>query len=548
MPSLKRDIDALSAEKFDLCVIGGGITGLCVAHDAASRGLSVALLERGDFAEGTSSASTKLIHGGTRYLEHCEFGLVREALRERRLLLKLAPHLTRPLPFMIPIYEDTPVSAALIRLGMLFYDFLSFDKNWGAFDDKRFPWHRYVSAERALALEPTLRREGLKGASVYVDGQAPNPMRLCVEFAKTAAANGAKLANYARVVGVRVENGRVAGVEAHDRLKDRTFRVEAALTVNCAGIWAEEVMRLVGEPPIRLRPSKGIHLVTRPLARDHALVSVLPTGRRVMILPWRGRSLVGTTDVFYEGPLDRIRTDEREAQGLIDEVNQFLPSAQLSLGDVLAAYAGARPLVDVPGKSASDLSRAYKIIDHARQGRPGMLSVVGGKFTTSRSLAQTVVDRVCRVLGKSLASRTARLVIGGGDVGVVEEYVERQKPLAAGLVDDECLRELVCSYGSGWTAVLERVKKDPRLGQRVAADRPFVLAEVACAVEHEMATSVADVALRRTDLGNLGDPDGTIGRAVADELQAVLGFSDAEKARQLSEYRDQLAMDPAPAG
>ncbi len=550
--SLKRDIDALSTAVFDLCIVGGGITGACVAHDAAARGLKVALLERGDFAEGTSSASTKLIHGGTRYLEQYEFGLVREALRERRLLLHLAPHLTRPIPFMIPLYKGGPVSPALIRAGMVAYDALSFDKNQGARPDKRFPWHRFVGAREALELEPELEGKNLLGASVYYDGQAPNPMRLALEFLRAAAANGARVCNYVPVTAVVVDQGRVTGVEAFDRLTGKPFRVTAAVTVNCGGIWATEIMKMLGLPlPVQLRPSKGIHVVTRPISRTHAVVSLSPSGRRVMVIPWHGRSLIGTTDDFYQGDIDRIRATSAEIQTLLDEINAFIPSARLTPDDVEAAYAGARPLVHTPGKSASDLSRKYQILDHGKvSDRPGLLSVLGGKLTTSRSMAEVVVDRVLRLLGRSAPCTTAHLPVGGGDIGVVGEYLERQKPHAQGLVDDACLAQLVQDYGSGHVDVLDYVRREPRLGQRIASDRPFVLAQIHYAVEHELATCVADVALRRTDVGNLGDKDLAIGRTVARELATLLRLPEAELERQLDAYRDLLQVDrvgPTPA-
>ncbi|MGC4121067.1 MAG: glycerol-3-phosphate dehydrogenase/oxidase [Myxococcales bacterium] len=347
--SMKRDIPAMSGAVFDLCIVGGGITGLCVAHDAAARGLKVALLERGDFSEGTSSASTKLVHGGTRYLEHAEFGLVREALRERRVLLKLAPHMTRPLPFMIPLYRKGPVAPTLIRTGMLMYDMLSYDKNRDALPDKLFPLHRYVSPEEAVSLEPELEAKDLLGASVYTDGQMPNPMRLALEFAKTAAGNGAMLANYARVTGLKVEGAKVVGVEALDRLTGKSFSVTAALTVNCAGIWATEVMKLLNLPlPVQLKPSKGIHVVTRPITKTHAVVSVSPTGRRVMIIPWRGKSLIGTTDDFYEGDIDRIRATTAEIQNPPRRDQRLRPLRPAHPGGRRSGLRGGAPAGEPP--------------------------------------------------------------------------------------------------------------------------------------------------------------------------------------------------------
>ncbi|MGI5863104.1 MAG: FAD-dependent oxidoreductase [Myxococcales bacterium] len=546
--ALKRDIAALGSQQFDLCVVGGGITGVCVAHDAAARGLSVALLERWDFAAGTSSATTKLIHGGTRYLEHLELGLVREALHERRVLMRLAPHLVRVQPFMLPVYKGRKPSGAAIRTGMLLYDALSYDKNWDTPADKHMRWHRFMPLQEVVEVEPGVSTEGLRGASVYQDGQAPNPMRLCIEIAKTAAADGALLANYAPVTGLRIEEGRVTGVEALDQLTDQPFVVKAKLVVNCAGIWAVEVMKLLGKPPpVQLSPSKGIHLITRPLTRRFALAGFAPSGRRVMIVPWRGKSLVGVTDEFYDGPLDRIRPTAEEAKVLIEDVNGFLPSAKLTLADVEHAYAGARPLIHHPGKKASDLSRAYKLFDHASaSGVPGMLSVVGGKLTTSRSLAEAVTDHAMKLLGKSARCTTEHLPIGGGDIGVVSEYLDRQREQVQGLVDEEVLTEFVHSYGSAYVDVVEYVRKEPRLGERIAAHLPFILAEVHYAAEHEMARTIADVALRRTDAGNLGDPGGRIGRAIGAELQKVLGLSDEQVESQLAAYLDQIAFDGLP--
>jgi len=542
---LERDVAALSSQTFDVCVIGGGITGLCIAHDAATRGLTVALLERGDFAEGTSSASTKLIHGGTRYLEHYEFGLVREALRERRLLMRLAPHQMRPLPFLFPLYKGGPVPPWMLRAGMTVYDALAWDRNQDTLADKRFPWHTFIGPKLVLEREPALQPEGLLGAVVYADGQAPTPMRRCIALARTAASNGARRANYAQVGALGGGQGRREKAEVLDRLTGKTFAVKAKSFVNCAGIWATDVMALLGKPlPLQLKPSKGIHLVTRALGRSHALIHMGKDDLRLMVIPWRGKSLIGLTDDFYEGDLERIRANVQEAQRLLDGVNQLVPEARVTLEDVEHSYAGVRPLVYRPGKSASDLSRRYQLGDHAKaSGVAGMSSILGGKLTTSRSLAETVVDRLAGMVGQSGRSATASLPIGGGDIGVVEEYLTRVAEPSRGLVDEECLRELIASYGSDHVAVLDYVRKDSRLGRRIAPDRPFVLAQVHHAVEQEMATCVADVAFRRTDAGNLGDRSGEIGRAIADELTGLLSLTPEQKSRQLTDYLDHLAMD-----
>jgi glycerol-3-phosphate dehydrogenase len=539
--ALTRDFERLASEEFDVAIIGGGISGVAIAHEAAARGLKTALLERDDFARGTTTASTKLIHGGVRYLESYEFGLVREALRERRLLLNLAPHLVNTVPFLVPHYQDDQVSWLKLNAGMLLYDLLSYDKNWKIREDKRMTWRKVLSREQVLGMEPALRAEALTGAVMYHDGQVPSPARLTVEFAKTAAAHGAAIANYAEVQGVVLENGVVRGLEVKDLRGGRQLTVRARGVINAAGLWATRIMGLLTAKPSRnLAPSKGIHLITRPLMNEHAAVFVTKAGRKLMIIPWLGKSLIGTTDEFYSGDIERIRCTRDEIAKMVAEVNEVLPSAKLDVDEVDRAYAGCRPLIAKEGVSSLDLSRHWEIVDHAVEGSKGVYSVVGGKLTTSRAVAVHVVDRVEKFIGRSDKSPTARLPIGGGDIGPLKAAIASLQS-TFGLAPDVA-SALIHSYGSSAHDLVAGATS-PGERERIRADMPYLKAEVRHAVQSESAFSVGDVCLRRTDLGNLGDHGGEGGRVVAHEMQRLLGWSDAEREQQLAAYLDELAVD-----
>ena len=541
--SLDRAVDRLGADDFDVAVIGGGISGVAIAHEAAARGLKVALIEKRDLASGTTTASTKLIHGGVRYLESYEFGLVREALRERRLLLNLAPHAVGTVPFLVPHYRHDPVSKLKLHAGMLVYDLLSYDKNWGIRPDKRMPWRKALSRSAMLALEPNLRADGLTGGAMYHDGQVPSPARLTVEFAKSAQAHGAALANDCEAVGLVIEGGKVRAVEARDLRTGRDLRIKARVVINAAGLWATRVMGMLHHAPTRkLAPSKGIHLITRPLLSSHAAVFVTRTGRKLMVIPWLGKSLIGTTDDFYEGDIERIRPLQQEVERMVAEVNEVLPSAKLQVSDVHRAYAGCRPLIAKEGVSTLDLSRHWEIVDHASEGTAGVYSVVGGKLTTSRSVAAHVVNRVEHHLGQRAKSPTKRLFIGGGDVGPLSEAIAGIEQVFS--LPHDVAQSLVHSYGSSARLMLLAHRDEPGALERITPELPYLRAEVRHAVLREMAWRVSDFALRRTDLGNLGARQADAAQAVADEMQKLLGWSDAERARQIAEYLDELAVDP----
>ncbi|MBL9107174.1 MAG: glycerol-3-phosphate dehydrogenase/oxidase [Myxococcales bacterium] len=540
---MRRDLSMMSGRRFDLIVVGGGVTGACVARDAALRGLAVALVEKHDFSHATSAASSKLIHGGLRYLRNLEFGLIRESLRERRIWERSAPHLVYPLAMVMPVYARHDDGLAKMRLGLSLYDALAFDRGWLADPDQRIPAHRSLSPAETLALQPELAADGLTGALQYFDCQMFSPERLALECLISAAAAGAALANYVEVDGFVREGPRVAGVRVRDRIGGATVELRAGLVINAAGPWADKLLERVTEHPPPMMRSKGIHVITRPLTSGHALAIVGAHGH-VFVLPWRGHSLIGTTDEVYEGEPDAFRVTERDIAGLLNALNAEVPAFALTRGDVLHTYGGLRPLVeDSSATSSYDASRRSEICDHAAQGGPeGLVSVLGGKWTTSRRLAEKVVDMVGRKLGRKLAAcPTAQTPVPGGAIGRFASFVAGAVHARPGL-DAGLVQHLARNYGARMDEVLHLVRHDPGLARPLADGLPEVAAQVVHAVRAEMAVGLEDVVFRRTGLGTLGNPGEAALTAVAGQMGALLGWDRAERVAQVDRVLDRYVV------
>ncbi|MEK7833389.1 MAG: glycerol-3-phosphate dehydrogenase/oxidase, partial [Acidobacteriota bacterium] len=387
-------------EVFDVLIIGGGITGAGLALDAAVRGLKVALVEKRDFAAGTSSRSTKLIHGGLRYLEQFDFALVREALLERAILTRIAPHLTEAYPFVIPIYSDRRRNydhPLKMRVGLFLYDLLAGGHN--------FAKHRRLSREEALNLAPQLDPKGLKGAFLYYDART-NDARLVIEVVKAANEHNAAIANYAKVESfLRDAEGKITGARVLDEVSGEQIALRAGVTINATGVWMEETIRLDGHNSNglskKLRPAKGIHLT---VAADRLRVGaawLIPslTGHRFyFVVPWEGRVNIGTTDTDYEGGKDSPHVEPEEVIEILNAVNSYFPGANLDHGDVISAWAGLRPLItDAKAKNTSVVSRKEEVIETA----DGLISIGGGKLTTYRLMAEQGIDLALKRLGSS---------------------------------------------------------------------------------------------------------------------------------------------------
>jgi glycerol-3-phosphate dehydrogenase len=489
---MHRDVDALQGQPFDLLVLGGGITGAGVALDAALRGLRVALIEKGDFASGTSSISSKLVHGGLRYLEQGQVGLVYEALHERRRLLHNAPHLVWPLRFVLPAYAGARVPLWKYRAGLLLYDLLAGPGNLRRSQSHTAAWiRRHV---------PQLHPQGLVGAAEYADAQMDDA-RLVVEVLRTAARHGAAVCNYVEAVGF--ESPRV--VRAVDHLSGREVRLWYKVILNATGPWSDAVRRLAGEEaePL-LAPTKGVHLVAPDRGFATAFLLLHPRdGRVFFVLPWLGKTLLGTTDADVEGPPDGLAVTEEDISYLLEGYNHhFAPG--LERRDLLGQFVGVRPLARTRPGDPSARSREWRLV----AGRTGMLSVVGGKYTTYRHMAEKITDEVMRRLGRRGPCRTRAFPLDGTPRAPWPEY---EQAAVGELVRRHHLslataRHLVRRYGARVGEVAAHLARDPSLAGPVVEGEPDVLAEFRYQREHEMACRPADFLLRRTRLG-LFHPD-----------------------------------------
>ncbi len=520
---------------FDLVIIGGGITGCAVAYEAAGRGLSVCLLEKGDFGGATSAATSKLIHGGLRYLKSLELGLVRESLRERRILANIAPNLVYPLPHLMTLYQTSRWERLAMHWALGLYDLLSYDRARVWDPAQRIPAHRLLSAREALDLEPGIRPQGLRGAALYYDCQSLMPERLTLAFLKSALRLGARAANYAKVEGfLQKPGGRVEGVKVRDLLQDRQYQVRGGLVVNCAGPWADLIVRQAGGAEgRRIRRSEGIHLVTRRLVGEHGVVRLTREGGHFFVLPWRGHSLIGTTDQEYQGDPDDYQVRAESIQGLLDQVNAGFGPGDLGLEDVLYAYGGLRPLVEARGKGTYQVSRRYEVYDHAVYGLEGLITVEGGKYTTSRGLAVEVVNLAGKRLNKRLEPfQSQGRFLAGCEIKDLSAFMAAAPQRLAGAPPRTALT-LARFYGSRDLEVWALAQQEPELA-RPLSEEGEILAQVAYAVHFEMARTLTDILLRRTGLGTLGHPGREVLEAVAEVAARELGWDQARLDRELA--------------
>jgi glycerol-3-phosphate dehydrogenase len=521
-------LERLAAEQFDVLVVGGGITGAGVALDAASRGLRTALVERDDFASGTSSKSSKLVHGGLRYLQQREVGLVYEGLAERQVALRNAPHLVRVLPFLIPVLtKDGVISRRLARaLGGALW---MYDLTGGLRIGKR---HKRVSSDQAVTHMPTLRADRVAGGYLYYDAHTDDA-RLTLTLCRTAAAHGAIVANYAGVTSLRKDSaGRVRG--ALVQADGDEVEVRADVVVNAAGVWTDDV-RALDEPshPHSIRPAKGIHITVpwTKVRNDIAVVVPVAKDRRsVFVVPWGDLTYVGTTDTDYDGPLDDPECAPEDVAYLLRALNAVITDA-VREDDVLGTWAGLRPLLRTAANDrTADLSRRHAV----RRSEGGLVTVTGGKLTTYRRMAADTVDEVDAVLGKRRRCRTKRLKLIGADG--YEDPPETNEPSRH--------EHLAHRYGTEGAEVEALVDREPALGEPLVPGLPYLKAEAVHAVRSEMARTLDDVLTRRTRARLLARDDS----AAAAEDAAVLvgrelGWDDAERARQVKEYRAAVAAE-----
>lgn len=512
---------------FDLVIIGGGINGAAIARDASLRGLSVCLLEKGDFGSGASSKTSKMAHGGLRYLEHFHLSLVRESLKERGLLFKNAPHLARPLPFLIPIYENSPHYTLTVRLGLFLYDLMG--------GSKTVPRHSKVGREGVLKLFPGLAAQGLKGGCLYYDGQMSDT-RLLIENVLSAERAGASIHNYTYAGRFLVQNGTVRGVSCVDSITGNVFEVHGRVIVDATGAWSGRIGG-AGRPDEAkyLAPTKGVHLVVPQVNGGTALLLNAPQdGRVFFVLPWGNESLIGTTDTFYSGDPDDVRVTREDIRYLLDAYNAFFPENKIDEGTVLSSFAGLRPLsaAGKKGVQPSEIGRESMI----RTTAEGVITVSGGKYTTHRLVAEKVVDTAVSLLDSKQYSpcSTENLPLPGA-IGALSAEEMRGRLSRMGL-SAPVVDHLLSTYGTRSLDVVSSLEKDPSGAKALCPFHPHIAAEIDYAVRNEHVCKLSDWFFRRTAIGYGRCGGRHCKEAVAERIGALLGWSKKQIADEIAEY------------
>ena len=543
---MKRNLEKLKHAYFDLLIIGGGITGSAIAWDASLRGYSVAVIEKKDFGHATSMATSKLIHGGLRYLENLNFGLVRESLRERRHMSNMVPHQVRPLPFLLPVYDTNIISKYYLKAGLSLYDILSFDKHLVKEKSKRLNNHKWFSTKQALKHEPRLAQKKLSGAFFYYDIQNLHPERINIDFLLSASNYGAIVANYLQVGEIMYnkisEQKQVCGVKVKNQIETQEeFVIAAKTVVNCSGPWTQKTLDKTDlNISHKIVLSKGIHLLMPKRQEDQAIFITTKNNKHLLILPWLNYTLLGTTDTKYDGSPDEVSVSKKEAKDFLNLVNEYYP-ANYQFEEIIHSYAGLRTLV-VP--SNADLEKTYQIsrkpeiIDHTQEGMSGLISIVGGKYTTSRGLAERVVDHLQQQykLGSMFCrTKTVPLVSANYNMSL-EKYKKETHQVFGAEYSLELLNHLIEYYGIYSRKILALMKDDQSLAQKIHVSSYRVFAEIEYAIQEESALTLADMLYRRCGWGNEGLKNLIVIRAIAEYMGTSLNWSSQHLEKEISEY------------
>ena len=507
---------------WDALVIGGGVNGLAVAWDLALGGLSVLIVDKGDWGSGTSSWSSRMVHGGLKYLEKYDVRLVRESLREREWLLRSAPHLVKPLPFLLPFYKGGAHSKTALRAGMIAYDVLSFDKS--------VPRHTILSRDEVIAELPEIRREGLQGAARYYDAQVEYSERLCVELLLGAQSAGAVAINHMKVERVRLEGNQVTGALMVDQISGREHEVSARVVVNMTGPWLDDVF-LGTELAQRqwIGGTKGTHLVVPrfPGAPTEAMYYESDDGRPMMVLPWLDRIMIGSTDVRFSGDLDTVSADEEELDYILYETRKVFPDCGLTRESIEFWYTGVRPLPYVDAEKTADISRRHEVVDHSPKAR-GLVSVVGGKLTTFRAVAKHVRAAVRSYLPVGSGAMTSVAFPGAGAEPDMSD------------IPAELAARWIRIYGSRADGVASVYRADVDARRVVDPDLQVTVAEVLFVIRTEEAVRLNDVIFRRVMTGWQPDLGASSMEAIADVMAMELGWDAQRRLDEVADYRHYL--------
>ena len=551
---MRRDLRKFRGKKYDILVIGGGITGACIAHDAALRGLSVALIDKNDFGACTSSASSKLLHGGIRYLPKAQFHKIRESAREQAVFQHLAPHLTHWLPFVIPTDKSSPTKGKMaLRAAMVVYGLCCAGLSKLIHDPGKLPPPRtFLNGEEVIQRLPMLSAiKGLTGAQILFESHMHSSERMTLAFVKTAVENGAQVANYIQAGRLLIQGKRVIGVSVGDCLTGEEFSIRARMVINSAGPYCQAINETV--PGLRLHHrltgfSRGVHLVTRQLEPDYAMALttkkktegfITRGGRHFFIIPWRGRSLIGTTNVPLTGKLDAIRVTKDDVDDFLLDINEALPSVKLTKDDVFYVFTGIYPIIAREIKPDTYQGTGeFQIVDHGRKdGIDGIVTALGAKFTTAGNVARQAVDLAADKLGENIAGgRRDETRLFEGRIEDITGFTADCLKKYSSLLPEESILHLLRNYGSTIDEVIEQGKQKNML-TRLCPERETLEIEIYYGVRHEMAVTLDDMLFRRTGIGTIGYPgDGAVGRC-ADLMGDILGWDDAEKEQQITVVR-----------
>lgn len=521
---MKRDTGILTNKNYDLVIIGAGIFGACAAWDAIQRGLSVALIEKGDFCQATSAHHFKMIHGGMRYLQHLDFRRLRESCYERSVLFRIAPHLAYPLPILIPTYGHGVKGKELLKAGLFVYDMLTFDRNQGIGDpERKLPKSRFIPPQEVLKLYPGLDEKNLTGGVIFCDGQIYNPPRLVISFIRSAVNEGLDVANYLEVVDYILKKKRVLGVIARDRLTDDRMEIRGKLVLNTSGPWADSLNQKILNYKQKSAPTFSrdlVIVVPKQLSKKYALAHLIDSrdsdalidrgGRHIFVIPWRDFSLIGVWHQVYSNSPNEIGVSDEELKGFIDEVNKAYKGLHITIDDVSMVNTGLILFGDKKnqvGGRAHSFGKRSILIDHEREDKlEGLLTLIGVRATMARKEAEKTVDLILKKLGKKAqASKTSDTTIYGGKIENFQALVEQATDIEDLNIEPRIIRALIHNYGSEYNEVLKYAKENPGWAEPVE-NSTVLKAEVIHSVREEMAQRLEDVVFRRTDLGTAINP------------------------------------------
>lgn len=552
---MQRNLEELSNTKFDVLVIGGGIYGACVAYEAILRGLSVALVEKQDFCGATSANSLKTIHGGLRYLQHADFKRMRESIYERRTLMKIAPHLVHPLPVLVPTYGHGLKGIEAMTVALKINDWVSCDRNHGLPDPQQhIPAGRTISATKCLQTMPGLSADGLTGGAIFHDAQVFNSERLVLAYLQSATQLGLQAANYLKVTDFLQDGDTILGAQVTDALTQTTFDIQAKTIINTSGPWINEVLGLLDQPLSLPQPfALAMNIVTRALFDHDYAVGIYSKAnytdkdailkrknRLLFIAPWQGYSLVGTTYSHYNGAPDHLSVPEQDVQSFIDEINHAYPPAKLTTQDVYFVHRGLLPSSQTAPTANVQLTKQYQIQDYQQEGLKGLISVTGVKYTTARNVAIHAVDAAVSMLGTTAKpSQSAHQPLHGGNIENLSEFLEEGRHTLDAIAEEPSINHFLYNYGTAYPSVCQHLEQD----SQPLSSQNLLKAQVAYALEEEMAQTLSDVVFRRTGIGAAGMPMEAELQTCVEAMKTTLLWEESKAQQELKEVKSKWVLD-----